>query len=58
MARRSSAERNIRSITKLGSKSFAVTIPIDYIRDLGWKEKQKVMVKINRGRIIITGNGN
>jgi len=54
MARRASAEKNIRSITKLGSKSFAVTIPIDYVRQLGWKEKQMVDVKISRGRIVIS----
>ncbi|MBN2697383.1 MAG: AbrB/MazE/SpoVT family DNA-binding domain-containing protein [Bacteroidales bacterium] len=54
MARRSSAERNVRSITKLGSKSFAVTIPIEYVRELGWKEKQKVNVRISRGKIIVS----
>ena len=54
MGRRALEDRNQRSITKLGCKSFAVTIPIDYVRKLGWKEKQMVNVTINRGRIIIT----
>jgi len=54
MARRALSEKNKRSITKLGSKSFAVTIPIDYVRALGWKEKEQVNVRVNRGRIIIT----
>ena len=54
MGRRAVADRDIRSITKLGSKSFAVTIPIDYVRNLGWKEKDEVEVKVNRGRIVIS----
>ena len=54
MARRTIAERDIRSITKLGTRSYAVTIPIDYMRDLGWKEKDEVIVRKNRGRVVIS----
>lgn len=58
MGRRADADRDVRSITKLGSKSFAVTIPIDYVRNLGWKEKDEVEVKVNRGRIVISKKAN
>lgn len=54
MGRRPLSQRNIRSITKLGKKSYAVTIPIDQIRKLGWREKQKVVVTISKNRVIIT----
>ena len=54
MARRSISERNIRSITKLGNRSYAITIPIEYIRELDWCEKQKVNVSIKGKKIIIT----
>ena len=58
MGRRADVDRDVRSITKLGSKSFAVTIPIDYVRILGWKEKDEVEVKVNRGRIVISKKAN
>jgi bifunctional DNA-binding transcriptional regulator/antitoxin component of YhaV-PrlF toxin-antitoxin module len=47
MPRRKIKEKNIRKITKVGKKSYAVTLPIDIIRKWRWKEKQKVELKIN-----------
>lgn len=44
MSRRRLEEESIRKITKIGD-SYAVTIPISLMRDLGWQEKQKVEVK-------------
>lgn len=44
MTRRKSHEENIRKISKSGA-SYAVTIPISAMRELGWKEKQKVVVE-------------
>ena len=52
--RRKSEEKNIRKITKMaGGASFGLTIPIEMIRDLGWREKQKVNVKRVPGGILI-----
>lgn len=45
--------RNVRKITKVGGKSLAVTLPRDLITELGWKEKQKVIVKKVRGGLLI-----
>lgn len=45
MPRQKSQDENIRKLTKLGGKSIAVTLPIEIVRELGWKEKQKVVVK-------------
>ncbi len=54
MTRRKDEEKDIRSLTKIsGGSSYAVTIPIDYIRKLKWKEKQKLEVKLYQDRIII-----
>ena len=53
MPRRKNEESNVRKLTKLGGQSLAVTLPIEFIRELGWKEKQKVVVKVERKRIII-----
>ncbi len=44
MARRKLEDKNIRKIMRNGD-SYAVTIPIEIVRELGWKEKQKVVVK-------------
>lgn len=38
-------EQDIRKLTKVGQKSIAVTIPIKIVRELGWREKQKVVVR-------------
>jgi len=54
MTRRKDEEKEIRSLTKIsGGSSYAVTIPIDHIRKLKWKEKQKLEVKLYQDRIII-----
>jgi len=46
MPRRKNEESNVRKLVKLGGQSLAVTLPIEIIRELGWKEKQKVVVKV------------
>ena len=50
MANKKSTETGIRKLTKVGRASIAVTLPIELVRELGWREKQKVVVKrINGG---------
>ncbi|OGI83072.1 hypothetical protein A3I95_01395 [Candidatus Nomurabacteria bacterium RIFCSPLOWO2_02_FULL_44_12] len=39
--------------TKVGQSSLAVTLPKDLVRKLGWKEKQKVVIKKIRGGLVI-----
>jgi len=55
MARKKLEERNIRKIKKANSGSYIVTIPIEFIRELNWKGKQKVIFELDkkRERIII-----
>ncbi|HKK60985.1 MAG TPA: AbrB/MazE/SpoVT family DNA-binding domain-containing protein [Bacteroidales bacterium] len=54
MARRKIDERNIRSLTKVsGGTSYGITLPMEYIRKLGWRAKQKLEVKLYQDRIII-----
>lgn len=45
-------KQDIRKIMKLGD-SFAITIPVEILRVLGWKEKQKVTVKKIRGGFVV-----
>jgi len=53
MSNRKSSEKNIRKLSKMGKKSVGLTLPIEIIRELGWKEKQKVVVKKAGSKIII-----
>jgi len=46
-------DRNIRKLTRVGKQSIAVTIPIEMVRELKWREKQKVTVKRVRGGVLI-----
>ncbi len=53
MPNKTTEERNIRKLTKLGGKSIGLTLPIELVRELGWREKQKVVVKRVRGGVMI-----
>ena len=53
MARRKMEKRNTRKLTKLGRHSYGVTVPIEFIRKLGWKERQKVVVNLRGKKITI-----
>ena len=51
--RRKLGQKNIRKIFKNGS-SYAVTLPIEIVRELKLREKQKVVVKKRGKGILIT----
>ncbi|MBU1179733.1 hypothetical protein KJ885_02215 [Patescibacteria group bacterium] len=42
-------EKNIRKIVKNGRGSYYINIPIDLLRELRWKERQKLVIK-KRGK--------
>lgn len=47
MPDKKSKDKNIRKISKMGGSSYGITIPIEIIREFGWKERQKVVLKID-----------
>ncbi len=53
MANKNSKDRNIRKLTKVGGSSYAVTIPVEIIKEFGWRERQKLVVKKQGKRIVI-----
>ncbi len=53
MAVRKLSEKNVRKIIKSGD-SYAVTLPIEMVDALNWREKQKVVVKKKGQSVIIT----
>jgi antitoxin component of MazEF toxin-antitoxin module len=54
MARRKLSERNIRKLTRMGAGwSLGLTLPVEMIRKLKWRERQKVVVKLRGKNLII-----
>lgn len=53
MARRKLHERSVRKLSKSGGGSMYVTLPIDEIRKLKWRERQKLVVRRVGKKIII-----
>ncbi|MDP3758677.1 MAG: hypothetical protein Q8Q86_03065 [Candidatus Daviesbacteria bacterium] len=45
--------RNIRKLTKLGGKSMGITFPVDLLRKLGWRKRQKVQVSLKGKKFIV-----
>ena len=44
-------EQNIRKLAKVGGgNTYSLTLPIENVREFGWKEGQKVVVKADRKR--------
>ncbi len=44
---------SVRKLNKIGGNSYFVTLPISYIRELKWREKQKVVIKKKGKKLII-----
>ncbi len=53
MTRRKLKEKNIRKLTRVGKGSIAVTIPIEMVKQLKWKERQKVVLDLRGSKITI-----
>ncbi len=55
MADKKETDKNIRKLTRMGSKgtSVGLTLPIEIVKRLGWKERQKVVVKLKGKEITI-----
>lgn len=47
-------DKNTRKLLKIGKTSLAVTLPVEIIDSLGWKKKQRVVVKKDKKKIIIS----
>jgi bifunctional DNA-binding transcriptional regulator/antitoxin component of YhaV-PrlF toxin-antitoxin module len=45
--------QNVRKLTKSGSGSYYAILPKGMIKELGWKERQKLKIKKVGKRIII-----
>lgn len=53
MARRNLEERNVRKLLRNSGGSVLVSLPIEAVRELGWRDKQKVVItKYGKGLLI------
>ena len=53
MARPEQDQTGIRSLNMVGSKTYAVSLPIDVIKLLGWEKGTKLMVRRQGSKLII-----
>ncbi len=54
MARRKLKEKNLRKLTRMGGgRSMGLTLPIEIVRELKWRERQKIKVRKVGSRIIL-----
>ncbi|MHB1330926.1 MAG: AbrB/MazE/SpoVT family DNA-binding domain-containing protein [Minisyncoccota bacterium] len=51
--RRKISESNVRKLTRMGAHSLGLTLPIELVEALGWREKQKVTVKKVNGALVV-----
>jgi hypothetical protein len=49
MTSKKSDGKSIRKLAKIGKQSVGVTLPIEEVRALGWRMKQKLVVKRIKG---------
>jgi len=52
VAQRTNRHKNIRKITTMG-RSLGITLPVEFLDELGWREKQRVVVKRIPGGMVI-----
>jgi len=55
MARPTLKNKNVRKLTRMGRAggSLGLTIPIELVAELGWRERQKVVVTKRGKKLII-----
>jgi len=54
MARRKLKEKNIRKLTRMGGgRSLGLTLPVEVVSKLKWRERQKITVRLFGKKIIL-----
>ncbi len=52
MTRRGIFDEDVRNVQK-SKRSYYITLPIRHVRELGWRETQKVVVKKEEKKLIV-----
>lgn len=53
MANKKSRQEKYRKLTRIGKLSMGLTFPIGLVRDLGWRERQRVVVSKKNGALVV-----
>ncbi|HIA92000.1 TPA: AbrB/MazE/SpoVT family DNA-binding domain-containing protein [Candidatus Saccharibacteria bacterium] len=53
MGRSTLENRNQRTLTKTASGSYVLTLPIELVRELNWKDGQKVQVSKSGKKLVV-----
>jgi antitoxin component of MazEF toxin-antitoxin module len=53
MTTRKLKDKNIRKLTKVGGATLYVTIPVEMVKQLNWKERQKVVLSLKNKKITV-----
>ncbi len=46
-------DQDVRKVTKVAGHSAGITLPIELVRQLGWKIKQKVTVRRQGKKLVV-----
>lgn len=47
------SQTRTHKLTVIGGKSYSIVLPIEFVRHLGWRERQKLDVTLDGEQIII-----
>jgi len=53
MTKRTVGNTRTHKIIKVGGKSYTLTLPVEFVRHLKWREKQKLNITLEGKRLII-----
>tara|TARA_B100000745_G_scaffold119190_1_gene77043 strand:+ start:796 stop:972 length:177 start_codon:yes stop_codon:yes gene_type:complete len=53
MEKRTISNERVRKLSKVAGTSYGVTLPIEFVRELGWQEHQKLTVTLKGNTMII-----
>lgn len=46
-------QRSIRNLTKVAGHSFGITLPVEIVRKLGWRSRQKLTVTPKGKKLVV-----
>jgi len=46
-------KKQVRKLTRTSRSSMYVVVPKEFLEDLGWREKQKLVIERKRGGVFI-----
>lgn len=47
------AQLHVRKLNKVGGTTYSVTLPIEMVRHLRWREGQKVSIELEGDQIVV-----